>query len=428
MDEHICNYELRDFWQQLIYDNHDTSRFKSQLHCGNTPLKIPGIQQGIVIVANDKQSKVWGVQHCKNAWVCPVCSAYVMSIYASNIAIAIDALEKQYNQCAFMVTLGIPHTYKMTCKQTYEILSQTWSYFIHHGNKKQKWQREPFNEFCAELNCTHRIRVCEFTWSPQNGWHPHFHCLFFVPKKNLQKVADWQERLSTRWNEFARKATLKVLSKDDRFNDPENYVEILYKRQELSDRPAFYISLNDDGTVRQSKSSMYICGWGADAELACQHRKQAQEGHFTPHELLKIAYETDDEQLKEKYCKLFRDYAFTTLTKRRMRMSQGLRQIIFNWKLTNDYVTLYKKKLAKNNAQSFRFIVWFTTEQWSDLLLLQKLNRQPLITTILKLARAPDAKKLIEDFVLNYGIDISNNLPYIHKGFIEKCFNKNRTA
>lgn len=423
LDEHIYNYKLRRFWQKIIKEYDDTSRFKSQFHCGERSLKLPDVQPGIVVMANSEHATLWGFQHCKNAWTCPECSAVVMSRYSTNIACAIEALKKQ-GQSAFMVTLGIPHTYRMSCHQAFTILKRTWENFIHHGNKVHTNKNDAFSSFCIATNCTYRIRVCEMTWGQQNGWHPHYHALFFVDNDKLQSVLDWQQKLSDSWVHFARRNTLKVLSEDPQFDDAKKYVDLMYERQVLRDDPAFYISVDKKNRVIKQTSSLYICGWGANNELTGLHRKKAHEGRFTPTQLLEMAMKATDEKEYKKYAQLYREYAHATFKRQRMCMSHRLRQIVNEYKKTHDYFELYKKKLSASPTQEpMKVICWFTIKQWSDILSLELYNNC-IVAEILQRARLPNGKKLIEEHLLNYGIDIRGNTPYPSQKRVESYFDK----
>lgn len=352
----------------------------------------------------------WGTQHCRSSWACPVCSTRNMATYATNIYCAIEALRHQ-NIYGFMLTMTIPHTRMMKCEQAYQILLKTWKDFAHHGNTSKRNATDPFAKFCSEMQCKYRIRACEFTWGESNGWHPHFHCIFFVPKANLQKVLDYQERLAARWTKLARKNTLAILSEDKRFHDPKRYVELMYKRN-LSDLTSFHISTDKKGRVKPISSSKYMCGWGADSELTGLEVKNAKKGHYTPFGLLEMAMRTDNAELRKKYVNLFKAYDSATIGTYRVRMSRNLKKIIIAFKKTQDYITAYKKKLESAHAEKgiMKLVTWFTSEQWYNILGCEKITNQPVRTEILRMARGPNAKNAIEKYLLTFGIDTRDNV------------------
>lgn len=422
MDEYV-NHKLRDLWQRKIEDEQsDRIKFRTQLWCGRSMLRLPGMQHGVAVLGNeDGQSTIWGLQHCKNPWTCPVCSATKMAKAAADIACAIDACEKWYNEVPFMVTLSIQHIIAFTCEQAYQILFKTWSRFYHHGNKSASGKYDPFRDFCVDTQCTKRIRATEFTYG-KNGWHPHFHCLFFVPKKNLQKVLSWQEKLSDRWSKCMAYAMKAVLKKDKRF--PKDFVDKNLKRTPY---PEFYISTDDKGKVRQMKSSMYICGWGADQELTKLEFKHAREGHYTPIQILEKADEVDKQGVPIKrniWLTRYYQLACATKGKYRIRMSHNMKKIIQKWKQTNDYIEVYKKKVSELVTNTpLKLLVWFTEEQWFDILSLQKITNKRIVIQILKLARAPNATENITNYLLSLGIDIRNNHEFYKREFLESIIN-----
>lgn len=422
MDE-IVNHRLRSLWQRRIeYDKNDRNKkFRTQYWCGKSMLRLPGIQHGVAILSNGEKSTIWGLQHCKNSWVCPVCSAINMAKYASDIACAIDALKKWHNEVPFMVTLSTQHILAFSCQQSYQILVKTWQKFYHHGNASKTNLNDPFSAFCSDVKCTHRIRACEFTYG-ENGWHPHFHCLFFVPKKKLQDVLKWQEKLSDRWYQCMRRAMKEVLKNDNRF--PADFVDKNIKRKPF---PEFYISVDDKGKVIQINSSRYMCGWGGDAELTKLEFKHASEGHYTPNQMLELADEVDKKGVpvqRNVWLNRYYQLAETTLGKRRVRMSRNLHSIVQKWKRTNDYIKVYKKKvLEMTGGKKYKLVAWFTEEQWSTILWLNQGMKYSITAEILEVARGPNAKQKIEEHMLNYGIDIRNNHPYFNKQLIENLFN-----
>lgn len=422
MEEYV-NHRLRDLWQRKIEDEQsDRKKFHSQLWCGRSMLRLPGIQHGVAVLGNEEgDSTIWGLKNCKNPWSCPVCSAIKMSKTAANISCAIDACEKWYNEVPFMVTLSIQHIIAFTCEQAYQILFKTWSRFYHHGNNSASGKYDPFRDFCVDMQCTRRIRATEFTYG-KNGWHPHFHCLFFVPKKNLQKVLSWQQKLSDRWSKCMAYAMKSVLKDDKRF--PKDFVDKNLKRTPY---PEFYISTNDKGKVIQMKSSMYICGWGADAELTKLEFKRAREGHYTPIQILEKADEVDRQGVPIKrniWLTRYYQYSCATLGKYRVRMSRNMKTIIQKWKQTNDYIEVYKKKVSEiATRKPLHLVVWFTEEQWFDILYLQQSNKERMVIEILKMARAPNARQNITEYLINHGIDISNNHQYWNQQLLENIIN-----
>lgn len=325
-----------------------------------------------------------------------------------------------------MITFSVPHYHDFSCKQVYEILKEAWKKFAHQANSKSDSTKyDVFRQFNNEFNCEHRIRVGEFTWG-RYGWHPHYHCLFFVDEKKLQSVLKWQKKLSERWFSLVKKATIKILKRDKYCEDVEAFAKKFFDKSQHKKigKIEAYISRDKNGKVLRSNSSQYICGWGADKELTGNIRKKASaKGHYTPHQLLLKAYELDnsamDDPEADKYFSLYLEYALATLKTYRVRMSPSLKKIINDWKLTHEYTETFKKKLEEQQANlgKWQIVCWFKEKQWYEICMLN------LDIQILQLAKEINGKELIEKLLLSYQIDITRNGKHIHQEFFEKFFN-----
>lgn len=416
MHEEIHDFRMQRKLRHIMDANPSSIKIaRSIRYCGSRVAHIHGATPAVFLLSNGEHSKFFGTATCKNAWACPVCSAKVMAKYANEIACALDALEQpKYNQVAFMITLTVPHTRTMSGYETTEILFNTWKDFTVHGNKTYEGApKDPFAKFCQTFNCKHRVRVGEYTWG-EHGWHPHFHCLFWVDRDKLQDVKAWEHDLKTRWLLLAKRNTIKIwdekVSDDDPIKKANNRTraDIMYsKLNETSS--AVYISVDKNGNVIRQKSSMYICGWGADRELTGNFRKEAtNEGHLTPYQILEKA----TEQPGDFYAKLYLEYIAILRSKSRRRImfstNSGIKQIIKEWMLTNQYIETLKKKDITNPNTRMRIVAWFTESQWFKILCYEELTNKEIIVSLLHLAKQLD-RTVIEDFLLELQIDIREN-------------------
>lgn len=451
MEEHIHDEKLLGFYKRKLQESKFAFAAKvlnSQIYCGSRVITAPGAKPAAFLMKNDDDEvKYWGIQRCKSPWSCPVCSARQMSIVAGKIADLIDAMEHN-GKVGIMITFSIPHLRKYTCNQIYYALEQTWKRFVHHGNGKGKnGEADPFGKFCNAMNCKHRIRVCEFTFG-KNGWHPHFHCIFFIDRNKLKEAAQWQDKLTERWLYVAKQMTIKSLSQTTplriKFAACQNRlrsvgsqfaatsrerqpsysreaaiaeVERLYANITEPNEGAF-ISKDENGVARKVCSSEYICGWGADKELTGNIRKKAtHEGHYTPHQLLEMAfnaYQAGEYSECDEYFSSYVDYAVTVYQKYRMRLSPELNLILKKWRLTHKYTeTLKKKAIERTEASRWRVLCWFDRSQWLQICMLN------LRADILELARKANGRELIEQLLLRHQIDITRNGAHELQEFIE---------
>lgn len=421
LQRHLQNY-LRTHPKHYVY-------MKSIAHCGSRTIRQPGVLPAVFVVANNEDATFFGTVTCKNAWCCPVCSAKLMAEYASQISTAIDALKAKENQVAFMLTLTIPHTRGMSCTETTEILYKTWKDFVVRGNKVGRagvrWNyKDPFAMFCQEFNCHHRVRVGEYTHG-EAGWHPHFHCLFWVDAEKLQQVIEWQDLLRARWTELAKKNTLKQWDKTYPGKREENKVRLAIMYSKLNpNSKTLYISVDKKGKVIEQKSSMYICGWGADKEVTGNFRNKATyEGHETPYQILERAVRDKDEAAME----LYLEYAYATRIKKHHRINfsvhSGIKKIIEEWRQTNSYTTAYKKKYTEiqKKAGRWKVVCWFSENQWSSICYLSR--EHALKEKILQLALQPDAFQKIEALLAGFGMMLHKK-PHKLTDLVEEIYNK----
>lgn len=427
MNEEREDYVLQNYYKRkLRLDRYAYAAkiLNSQVWCAVRTIKAPMHTPSVIVLANDRQAKFWGVQTCKSPWSCPVCSARRMAKEATRVACAIDALKKRH-LAGFMITFSVPHYHDFTCRQVYDILRETWRQFAHQAKSKAaSVQHDVFAQFNNEFNCKYRIRVGEFTWG-HYGWHPHYHCLFFVDEPRLQDVLDWQDRLSDRWIKLAKKATVKILTRDKYCDNVPKFVDTFYRKTQHAriGKTDAYISRDKNGKVLRANSSHYICGWGADKELTGNVRKEAShEGHYTPYQLLNKAYELDNPSLDDpeadKYFKLYVDFAVATFRSYRVRMSPELKKIVNAWQLTNEYIQTYKKKLAEQNKNigRWKIVCWFKEQQWHDIC---RLHLDP---EIIILAKQTNGKEKIEQFLLEHQIDITQNGLHPDQEFFNSFF------
>lgn len=428
MIEHISDTRLMFFLQKELRKSPElTKMFCSVAYCHVRLAKPLGYQPGVFVLTNEDQAKYFGLATCKSSWICPVCSAKQMAKYATEISCALDALaQPKYNQLACMITFTVPHTSGMSCEEVTEIVYNTWKDFMVHGNKRlnvgyyvnetnkfkhnqkkvlvksKRKLKDPFSSFCEEFNCTHRVRVCEYTWG-EHGWHPHLHTLFWVDANKINNVISWEKILNDRWMTLAKRNTLKIWNKKfpDKKEDNEKRLDIMYSKLKRPE-DGCYISKDKNGKVIIQKSSMYICGWGADKELTGNVRNKARtEGHYTPYQLLEMAANGD----KEKF-ELFIEYAKATKLKRHNKINfsvhSGIKKIIAQWKLTNTYREVLKKKAMqeKNAHGKWEMVCWFSEKQWYIISLIEMQEKIPLKYAILEIAKKTKSKTII-DFLLH---------------------------
>ena len=270
---------------------------------------------------------------------------------------------------------------------------------------------DPWSSCREELSFNHFVKVYEFTYG-DNGWHPHIHLLAWVPKNNLQRFREYEDRFLQKWWACAKKAALKYYNKKypDRIEENKARVDSVYADYKMypeDGHRAVYISTDKAGKVVAQKSSYYVSGWSGNIELtgSC-NAKKAREGHYTPFQLLQMSCAN---AAKESiFMPLFIEYALTVHGHRRVEFSSrtGITQIIKKWQQSEQYIITVKKKFMETNSARWKVVAWFDKEQWYDICEWDITTDEEIRKHILELARAPDPWLAIAEYVINFGVKL----------------------
>ncbi len=441
-DTNISDNRVATFLRRYIATREPTNRkLRSVRLCGSQATKQFGAVPAVYLLSDGEKSRFFGNVSCHSAWSCPKCTPIVMAQKGADIACAIDALAKKYNQYAFMITFTLPHSKYMFFEEAFNILLQTWRFFSKNKRKQKSKEytlkltvgekntkggkavgkagdkktyiikAESWGKFCEELQIKHFVKVYEFTWSKENGWHPHIHALFWTDKKNFDKIPNYEDELLDRWWDCAKITAKKYWDKVYPTRDNKKAVEEYYTdwRKITSDgHRALYVSKDKNGHVIKQQSSYYISGWSGDAELTSSNYKSTHlDGHYTPRQILQIAYE--DATKRPEMMDLYLEYMKQTYCHRRVEFAKhsGLRQIIEDWKKTEEYIQRYKKKFMDVvKERKFRVVYWFKEKLWKQIYFLDYYTDEEIIPNLLELALEENARELIEEYLHALGFEL----------------------
>ena len=405
----ILDYKLQH-WLFHQIDNlplEQRLKLKSIRRCSTKPIPTKGEKPAVYLMSNGVTAKFFGHMTCKNPWACPVCTARVMSKYRSEIATMLDMLRDKKiagdDFFAIGLTLTIPHLAYMKCKESTDILYNTWKYFTMKNFKRE--HGHAYHKFNQEIPIKFKVRVAEYTFG-KNGWHPHFHCILWIERKNKDKVLDWQEKLNEFWLKCAKKYTLKYWKENNLHTNIDTSLEDLCDKlySKLNNKhPAVKFSTNENGEILECLSSDYITGWGSDKELTGNIRKEASHSdHYTVYQVMLKAQ--DDEKYKD----IFMDYLFDVTRKpvhHRVRRSPGLTKMIKNYRNTEGF----KKVIEQKKTEDWRIILFFDSQQWSSLC--YDFKNVPVLENILYLAlkNVNLLYEYLDSLNVSYYLPIKNN-------------------
>lgn len=116
------------------------------------------------------------VQYCKSVWSCPVCGGIIRAARGREISEGVTNW-MDAGHGVYLVTVTIRHSRSDSLKSLLDTLSDAWRRVVSGS----VWQR-----LKAEWGLRGYTRTLEINYGP-NGWHPHFHFLFYTDKA----ASDW---------------------------------------------------------------------------------------------------------------------------------------------------------------------------------------------------------------------------------------------
>lgn len=395
MYQEILDYRLQHYLQGVIKELpvQQQVQLKNLALCNKRTIPQIGVSDTVFLLRNENnEAKFFGQMTCKNTWACPHCAAKRMKEYATKIAACIDALNKQ-GQKAIMITFTVPHLQFQSCKEVTDILYQTWqTCFQNATNKKRNRTFNVFNRFYREHGINYRIRAAEYTYG-KNGWHPHFHCLFFVNENTFDSLLKWEDDFNKQWQKIFKIVATKYINSNklhQNIGTAEAVVNRLSKFM-TSEFPAIKISRDKDGKPLETTSSAYIAGWTTDKEMTGNVQKKASHiDHYTPHQILEMAAD-GDKKMKDLYI----EFCLQVTRKpvhHRVDFSVGLSKIATVQIQQVGYREVLKKK---SNRGKWEVFCWFTSTEWEllcysdcpaleNLLYYASINRKDLLQEYLR--------------------------------------------
>jgi len=129
-------------------------------------------------VVPGKNVEVWGspgkqraryrnVIRCSDVWVCPVCANQITANRRDDLRRAVKTLRPK--SIIWMVSFTIRHSKRDSLRETSTILVDAWRTMT----QCRQWDKLRDGTFGY-------VRALEVTHGDTNGWHPHFHVLFFT--------------------------------------------------------------------------------------------------------------------------------------------------------------------------------------------------------------------------------------------------------
>lgn len=235
-----------------------------------------------------------GLQTCGSAWACPVCAGVVWDHRKEELRQALE-VHRGRGGAVLFITLTASH-HHLPLRPFLDALGRAVRRVYTGGT---------FTRLGATCGYQGAIRGTEVTWSPANGWHPHYHMLWLCDELTAAQLAEVRDYVDQAW-----RAALKA--------------------EGLSG------SIRRATTVKESSWSIeqYMAKighdrhWDADAELTMGTRKAGRRRGLSPHDMLRIGVAGIGRVQPARAAELYREYAAATKGRHSLRWSAGLRELL----------------------------------------------------------------------------------------------------
>lgn len=255
-------------------------------------------------IKNAKQVEVWGkldaylpghfvgVQTCGLGWICSICSPKISERRAGEIQKAMDKCQADGGMI-LMPTFTIPHGRHQPLAETLDLIKQALRWMAMQRQYKQ---------LQAGIDVRGRIISTEITHGEANGWHPHFHELWFFDGVGVN-VKTLEQTLYELW--------VKACDKFD-LGEPSRKHGVV---------------VQDGSKAAQYVAKMSNKEWTLADEMAKANAKSGRQANRSIWQLLDCYNDPNaSTQHRNRAAQLLREYEAATKGVRALRWSPGLKK------------------------------------------------------------------------------------------------------
>jgi len=265
-----------------------------------------------------------GLSTCGSVWACPVCSSKISEKRKTEVVTASN-LHKEVGGGLYMVTMTWAHSRHDDLQQMVNSSREAL---------RKLRIRTAYLTNLKTIGYVGMIRSFEVTHGDVNGWHPHFHELWFVKEKLTDKqLFDWKRVLFEQWWKQCVKAKL---------GEPNRTVGITIIEAESA---AEYVSKFG----RQPR-------WDVGSELTKHQKKNGKNGNRSPWDLLRLYGEG-----QERFAPLFYEYVSAFFGARQLYWSNGFKKLFGIADMTDE-------EIAQSNEDDVYEICRISKEDWKKVL------------------------------------------------------------
>ncbi len=273
---------------------------------------------------------------CSSVWLCPVCASKIAARRRAELVQAV-AVSKAQGGAVLHGTFTVQHGREDDLQLLLDRFTRAYRRLTGHRTCR-KLIRPTYQIFGS-------VRALEVT-EGQNGWHPHYHVLFFLshPLTPAQLV-HLETELRALW------ATAAAA---DKLGMNEHGLKLQATQGAVAD---YIAKFGAEATTE---------AWGPESELSHAHVKRGRLGQRTPWDLLRAFTEGDD-----RAAHLWREYASVFKGRQQLTWSPGLRAILGLEDAASD------ADIAAARPSDAVHLLWITLADW--LLVLRYQQRGQLL-------------------------------------------------
>jgi hypothetical protein len=246
------------------------------------------VQTVSVGLSDNGTAKYGGLNYCGGIWLCPVCARNVAPTRVAEVTAAMARNAKKGGQSLFL-TFTFPHSNSDSLKDLWTNQRKAMSKVKACGTVKR---------FLKKYGYLGEIRALEVTHG-NNGWHPHFHCVYLFDNITINKhVQELEDLLYLEWAKQIHKLLGRTPSQ-------QHGIDVKLPRK------------GDEDEV-----GSYIAKWGQ--EITMSHTKRTwDKDSRTPFDILGDL--TDNYTAKDHA--LWMEFAEATFRTRRLYWTPGLKDL-----------------------------------------------------------------------------------------------------
>ena len=350
-------FELLNVARKLLKGERTSSCFYNRV------TKEDGV--GVLYNEHRKKANYSNIMRCANPWGCPVCSAILSEHRKNEVKKAIDWWRRQGGS-VLLLTLTVPHYSHTDIKQLKTDLRKAYGKFFKGNRASQAL----FSNFRIE----HYISAFEVTHGQENGFHPHYHVLLFVPYQlNETSMGLMQQTMFNVWQDCCTKAGLPAPSAEHGLH------------LQGGNKAGEYITKM--GLAEYEKNT-----WGLEHEMTKGHVKKGKKGSRTPFDLLRDYLESGNET----DANLFKLYYYAFKGSRQLNWSSGLKKLVLK-----DEREKSDQEIVNETDNVSELLFKLDIELWNAV---RKTNRQgELLNAVVEDRSLIKARELIRQCLIDTG-------------------------